>query len=340
MIPVFKPFLKRQDMQSVLSCLVTDDIGPSARTKDLVREMSHFFRVHSGAAFREYYRAVQTTCRVLEIGEGDSVVISPLAPRVYGDVLRNQGIRPLYADVDPDTACLDPRKAVELAGEQTKAVFLHYPLGFVPDITGLTELGIPIVEDVTQAVGARRDGQPVGIIGDIVLVSLEPDNIITAGGGTVLLLRNRKQSKTLRDITDEMTDDVFLSDINASLGAIQFSSLFQILETRQQIFDIYWSSIMKSRHQSLQQKDESAAVPYSFPVLLETGFGKVEHYAKKKGIEVTQAFRDTIIGADPEGEFGCPAASSLLIRCVLFPLYAGLSRDNVVLISKILATLP
>ena len=340
MIQIYKPFIKRQDMQSVLSCLVTDDIGPSQIKDDLINQFAQRFNAKCGTAVREYYRAVEIVFRSLGLKPEDMVLMSPLSPKIYGDVCRDMDLKILYADVEPDSACLSFEAAEKLTGTAISAVVVHYPLGFIPDVQAFKNLNVPVIEDISQAVGAEIEGVPAGSFGDYTIVSLEHKNIITAGGGAVVLALSKEAQKGLQPVLEEISDDMLMSDINASLAIIQLSTLNRFLETRRQIYDIYIQSLLKSHHKSLHQKDDSLNVPYTFPVLLESSLKKVQQYARKNKIETIEAFHDAVINYYSNEEIVYPNARRLLIQTLLFPLYPGLKKDDISIISKVLATLP
>ena len=340
MIQIHKPFIKRQDMQSVLNCLVTDDIGPSQLKDELISKFVQKYNAKSGTVLREYYRAVQLIFRSLNLKGGDRVVLSPLSPRIYGDVCRDMDLKLVYADVDEDTACISSGAVKSVIDENPSVLIVHYPLGFVPEIWKLKELNIPIIEDISEAVGAEYDSAPAGSFGDFTIVSLEHKNIITAGGGTVVLALSKEAQKGLQSVLPEISDDMLMSDINASLAIIQLGSLNRFLDTRRQIHELYLQSMLKSHHRTLNQKNDAVPVPFTFPALLDTGLKKIQQYAKKNKIETTEAFKDSVINYYTGDNRNYPNAGRLMIQTLNFPLYPGLRKEDIDLISKVLATLP
>jgi dTDP-4-amino-4,6-dideoxygalactose transaminase len=159
-----------------------------------------------------------------------------------------------------------------------------------------------------------------------------------------------------------------LPDMNAAMAVIQFRESARNLEKRLEIARIYTQSALRTRHHRFAQGDEGQYNNYAFPLVLETGLKDVKAYARKKDILVESAFENTLIGfalateggaalfsgsspsGDAAGEEGknsvprfqdlCPAAYSLSLRTVLFPLYPRLSSSEVERISKLIVTLP
>ena len=326
-------------MHSVLSCLVTDKIGPSALADKLTEIVSNYFKLRGGLALREYTRSIWLSINALKLKEDDEVIISPLAPLIYLEAITSQGIKPIFVDVNEKDACLDSSLVAEKMTTAVKAIFLHAPLGRIPP--DLNQFEIPIILDLSEAIGiADSRGMPIAR-GTYIIVAMEPRAIVTCGGGALILACDEPSLIRLNNAAKSLNEDSFLSDLNASLGLVQWEELPSALEIRDKIHRIFFESLRKGRHNTLSIVDESfRAVAFSFPVILSTAVREVSNYVRGKGVETRRAFLDTIIEEYPEAQDHCPKAKKLAMNTVLFPLYPTLGKKNVQLISKVLSTLP
>lgn len=330
-------------MHSVLSCLVTDVIGPAALSEDLVAVACADYAQEGGQALREYVRAAELTVAALGLEDGDKVILSPLAPMVYVRAFERFGIVPLFADVRDEDACLDPVSAGKiLETEKARAIFVHAPLGRIPDLNALREFELPLVVDVGEALGARDAEGALGSGAAYLVLPMEPEGIATSGGGTLVLAADKASLKALNEVSDALTSDTFLPDLNASLGIVQWREYPQFLESRDIIVDAFVQALMKGRHRTLAnpEGEEARSVAYSFPVVLSSPMNEVRRYARKKGIDTEPAFTGRALEAMPEAEEQCPVAKSLMMSVLLFPLYPALGKKNVQHIVKVLSTLP
>lgn len=332
-------------MHSVLSCLITDVIGPAVIAEDLAASVSGEYGFEGGIALREYVRAVGMTFEALALGEGDAVILSPLSPAVYSKAIRARNLVPVFADVNSRDACIDPESAAAAASSsrgRIRAVIVHAPLGRVPDMDSLAQIGLPLITDIGEALGARENRGCLGSGSRCLLVPMEPDGIATAGGGTLVLAGEKADLQALRRAAETLTPDAFLPDLNASLGLVQWREYPEALEARDIIHEVYHKALMNGRHRTFgsPESEESRAVPYSFPVVLASGMGEVRRYARKKGVETLPAFADRILDDYPEAAEHCPNAKSLMMSTLLFPLYPTLGKKNVQLVAKVLSTLP
>ncbi|MDC7228539.1 MAG: DegT/DnrJ/EryC1/StrS family aminotransferase [Spirochaetales bacterium] len=338
-ISVFKPSIKRREMDAVLNCMVSDRIGFGKSASQLVKDLSDFLGLKGGHAFKEYYRAIKTAVEALGLEPGDSVIVSALAPQLYIMVLKDLGLEPLIADVDPDSSLIDI-ELVESAAEDAKAIIVNYEMGFVPDIARIAETGLAVIEDISMALGASIDEQKAGSFGRFTVINMDEDGLITTGGGAAVLASSRKDVRALNAVAGNLHQSVFLPDMNASLGIVQLKNITEYLESRLEIADIFTKSLMRSRHKKLTQKGDAMNVYYSFPVVLDTGIHEVSAYARKKNILTETSFSGSIAAYSEEVQASCPNAKKLLLRCINFPLYPMLGKSNISIISRVLSSLP
>ncbi len=339
-ISVFKPSIKRREMDAVLNCMVSDRIGFGKSASQLTRDLCDYLGMKGGGlAFKEYYRALKAAVEGLELEPGDGVIISALAPNLYISVLEDAGLEPLIADVDPDSSLADI-ELIESAAADAKAIIVNYEMGFFPDMDRIAETGLAVIEDISMALGAERDERKAGTYGRFTVVNMDEDGLITTGGGAAVLASSKNDGKKLSSIAEELHHTVFLPDMNASLGIVQLKNLPEYIESRAEIADIFSKSLMRSKHRRLTQKDEASNVHYSFPVVLETGIHEVAAYAMKKNVLTEPAFSGSIAAYSEEVQTNCPNAKALLLRCVNFPLYPMLGKNNISVISRVLSSLP
>jgi perosamine synthetase len=353
-VPVFRPTVKRKDMGSVLSCIVSDRIGPGEISRDLVSRACHLLGHAGGVSLANGYLAVSAALESLGLAASDSVIVSALAPALWLRVLQDKGIAALVADVEGDSASIDSTQVTALVQKGAKAIMAPHTVGIVADIEALKTHGLPVIEDVSQALGGKVGEAPCGSAGDICLVSLDPESIITCGGGALVLGRSRQTASALKRIQEGTPLYSPLADMNAALGIAQLAALETFVTVRREVAAAYAQALLKSRHVSLVQKVEAENVLSSFPVALNDGMKDVRQYALKKNVDTLPAFAGSIAAlepslADQESPTGpaqppltahCPNARSLVLRCLLFPLYPMLGKRDVEAVCRVLSTIP
>jgi dTDP-4-amino-4,6-dideoxygalactose transaminase len=366
-IPVFRPTLRRRDFNSVLNCLVSDAIGAGPLSHELAAELARYLGVAGGLCAATYLAAIQWALDCLDLVPGDSVIVPALAPAAYASALASRGLRMMSADVDPASGILLASEVERLRPGGPKALVLCYALGFLPETDELFRLGLPVLEDISQALGASLGESRCGSLGQVCVLNLSPEGIITAGGGAGVFARDRRSLKSLRDAAERSPRDSRLPDLNAALGLAQLRAIESFLRARLAIVEPFTQAVGRSRHGTIHPQREEGFVPFSFPVLVKEGLKQVRQYALRKGVETHLAFLDSLLAVEqleavlpapaedggrqeaPAAEAGrawgapdrsTPQARDLAERCLLFPLYPTLLKRDAQLIARVLASLP
>ncbi len=339
-IPVYSSTIRRSEMDAVLTCMVEEKIGPGEMNDKLVKLASEVFQTAGALAFRSPAIALAYALKALDLEKGSAVVISALAPAWQFIELERMEYKPIIVDVASDDVLVSVESLEEAVKNGAKAIILHETLGFVPDMEKIIDLGIPVIEDISQSAGASYKEKPAGSFGVFSILGLEEKDILTAGGGAVLLAPERRNSIVLKRRYEKAPSTDILPDINASLAFIQLKQMKKNISSRQEMYESYIRTLMQSKHKTIPQNSDNANPVYSFPVILNSGLADVKKYASKKHIEIEPAFKNSVIDVFAEKQEEFINASSVLLRCVLFPLYPRLGSKNVAEITKVLATLP
>lgn len=124
----------------------------------------------------------------LGLGPGDEVIIPAHAFIAAAEAIAQTGARIVFADVDADTYTIDPESVAQSLTPRTRAIIPAHVYGQMADIRALKEITaahdheVIILEDASQAQGARRDGIRAGSAGRAACFSFAPDNNLDAYG--------------------------------------------------------------------------------------------------------------------------------------------------------------
>ncbi len=344
-IQTFSPTIRRKEMDAVLTCMVAEKVGPGDINAKLIQQIKETFGVDGAAALRSPALALKYCVKALGLSPGDGIMLSALAPEWQFAAAEELGLVPVVLDTDAESAQLTVQAVGEGIRKGGRLLLLHESMGILPDITGMLALGIPVVEDISQSAGAAFGPEDArkkaGTFGVFSILGLEETDMLTAGGGAVLMAPARREWIVLKKLTDEAPSTDILPDINCALALVQVKEMARNEALRREMQTLYAQSLMQSRHKTLIQTGSDAVnVVYSFPVVLSSGYKEVKQYAARKEIDIVPAFENSIIAAKEDELPECVNAKSLFLRCVLFPLYPRLGNSHAVKIAKVLATLP
>jgi dTDP-4-amino-4,6-dideoxygalactose transaminase len=135
--------------------------------------------------------ALLTTLGALGIGPGDEVIIPPYTFVATFNAITHSFALPVFADSDPETFQIDPKKMEAAITPNTKLLMPVHIGGSVADMDAIDAIAkarnIPIIEDACQAPLAEYRGIPVGTRGLGGCFSFQASKNINAGeGGAVI----------------------------------------------------------------------------------------------------------------------------------------------------------
>ena len=140
--------------------------------------------------------ALQVALASVGVGRDDEVICPAYDWPAAAAVVRSLAARPVFAQVDPETLTIDPVDARRRVTPKTKAIVATHLFGIPADVPAIRRyadhLGLPVVEDAAQALGAKLDGAPVGSLGAAAAFSLGPGKLVDCGEGGVATFQHRE----------------------------------------------------------------------------------------------------------------------------------------------------
>ncbi len=338
-------------MDAVLTCMVDEKIGPGELNTRLIQTVKEFFKCDGAVAFRNPAIALKYALKALDVPAGSSIMISALAPFWQAAALEDLGFVPLALDVDETTGLVTADIVSDGIKNGGRILILHETQGIMPDMNAVMQLGIPVIEDVSQSAGAvvpsvdengnPGEGRRAGSFGVFSILGLEEHDVVTAGGGAVLMAPGRREWIPLKKFTDAAPVTELLPDLNSALAWVELREFPKNEAVRREIFTLFQRACMTGRHKLFVRDTEGASTMCTFPVVLSSAYKDVKQYTDRKDIEIRPAYENSVIAVrDEQLSASCIHAKSLYLRCVLFPLYPRLTRAETAKIIKVLGTLP
>lgn len=138
--------------------------------------------------------ALQVAMMALGIGSGDEVITTPFTFVATAETIALLGAVPVYVDIDPVTYNIDPSKIEAVITKKTKAIIPVHLYGHSADMDGIMAVankhGIPVIEDMAQAMGTEYKGKKVGGIGTFGCISFFPSKNLGAFGDAGMIVTN------------------------------------------------------------------------------------------------------------------------------------------------------
>lgn len=225
------------------------------KVKRLEQLFKDFLGVPHAVAVNSATSGLHAALAAVGVKAGDEVICPPYTMSATAAAVLMQNAVPVFADIDPETFCLDPRKAEKKISPRTKAIIVVHLFGLPADMEGIMALAkkhkLFVIEDCAQSPGAEYRNQKVGTIGDIGVFSLNQHKIITTGEGGVCVTRNEKFAFRMQLVRNhgevvlaEMKDrdpredaDIIgwnyrMPEMEAGIGIAQFGRLEELTSAR------------------------------------------------------------------------------------------------------------
>ena len=174
--------------------------GHAEHGKEFCEEFAAFHDAEYAIAITNGTQAIQLCLYVLGVGPGDEVIVPPYTFVGTAQAVIAANAVPRFADIEPDTFCLDPEDVKAKINDSTAAVIPVHIGGMPCNMAALQEIcaehDLRLVEDACQAHGAEYDGTKVGAIGDMGAFSLQASKNVCAGEGGVVLTNDRALYET------------------------------------------------------------------------------------------------------------------------------------------------
>ncbi len=229
-----------------------------------------------------------TAMGAIGIQPGDEVIVSPysmsasaVAPLIYGGI-------PVFADIDAETYCMDPKSIEAKITPRTKAILVVHIFGHPADMDKIMLIAnkhnLIVVEDCAQAPLGKYKGQYVGTIGHIGVFSFNYHKHIHTGEGGVIttnndnfadrcqMIRNHAENVTapreIKDLTNLIGYNYRMTEIECAIGIEQIKKLPSLIEQRLEnvkFFNEHLSSFPAFEVQKPQPED-SIHTYYLYPV--------------------------------------------------------------------------
>ncbi|MGC2855159.1 LegC family aminotransferase [Novispirillum sp. DQ9] len=272
-IPLCEPTLAGNEWAYIKDCLDTNWVSSVGayvdRFENMVAEAAgarHAVAVVNGTA------ALHLALQVAGVGADDEVLTSTLTFIATANAIRYTGAVPVLVDAESDTWQMDMglveaflRDGCDRAadgavvnrrsGRRVSAIVPVHIHGFPVDMDRLmalaAEFGLVVVEDATEALGARFHGRALGSFGRLGCYSFNGNKQITTGGGGMIVtddpdlarrarhLSTQAKAEAQEYIHDDLGYNYRLTNIQAAMGCAQMEKLDAFTAAKRRIAATY-----------------------------------------------------------------------------------------------------
>ena len=192
------PSFTLEEAESVRNVLLSNKVN--YWTGNECREFEKEFAVWSNSkyaiALGNGTLALDSAFKALDIGDGDEVIVTARTYIASVTSIVNSGAIPIFADIDLNSQNITAKSIRSKITNRTKAIVCVHLAGWPCEMDEIMDLAnesnLFVIEDCSQAHGAKYKGKPVGSIGDVGCWSFCQDKIMTTGGEGGMVTTNDK----------------------------------------------------------------------------------------------------------------------------------------------------
>jgi len=351
-IPLARPVVGAAEEQAVAEVLRSGQLSLGPRVPAFEQAFAARLGVAHASAVSSGTAGLHLALRAVGVSDGDEVITSPFSFVASANAAIFERARPIFADIDRRTLNLDPDAAAAAVGERTRAVLPVHIFGYPADLPAFERLGLPIVEDACEALGAiHGDGTPVGGRGHPAVFGFYANKQLTTGEGGMVTTadgavkqrmdseRNQGRAPDMGWLDhDRLGFNYRLSDIASAIGLTQLERLDELLADRAAAAALYREALAGIEDLELPCEDADGASRgwFVFVVQLPHGIERDEtvralraHGVQSKpylpAIHLMTYYRETF--GHREGEF--PVCEDVAARSLALPFFPGLSEQQV-----------
>lgn len=248
MIPAAKPIIGAEERAAVDAVLASGMIAQGPQVAAFEEEFaSALVAGRTCVAVNSGTSGLHLGLLAAGIGPGDEVIVPSFTFAATANSVALTGATPVFADIEPDTFCLDPAGVEAAITDRTKGIMPVHLYGHPADMDALTALaaerGLQIFEDAAQAHGATWQATPVGAFGTFAMFSLYPTKNMTSGEGGMVAAESEEIARNLRLLRNQGMQRQYanelvgfnarMTDIHAAIGRVQLGKLGDWTRARQ-----------------------------------------------------------------------------------------------------------
>lgn len=362
MLPYGRQSISEEDIEAVVAILRGDWLTTGPTVTAFEEAVGQVAGGHRAVSCTSGTAALHMAYAAAGVRSGDEVVTTPMTFVATASGASILGAKILFADVEEDTALIDPRAVDALVTDRTKVIAAVDYAGHPADYDALQavadRVGALTLDDAAHSIGGSYRGRPVGDLADLTTFSFFPTKNLTTAEGGALVARDPALAQRahefhfiglVRDpsrfhLTDEgpwhqevheLGLNYRLTDVACALGLSQLARLEAFKTRRTGITARYNAALTDVPGLRIPvQRDDVDPVWHLYPVrVLDGRRREVFEKMRERGIGV-QVNYIPVYWHPVYAELGyqrgmCPNAEAFYAEELSLPLYPDLTDGDV-----------
>jgi len=201
-VEFYKHNIGEEEKKKVLECLDGIFLTTGSYVAEFEERFASYLNLKYSVGLSSCTAALHLSLLALGIGRGDEVITTPMTFIATATAIMHTGAKPVFVDVEADTALIDPDRLESAVTDRTKAIIPVHLYGQMCDMRRIRAIAdkynLKIVEDAAHCIEGKRDGVGPGQLGDISCFSFYATKNITSGEGGAIASNNAELAEKVR----------------------------------------------------------------------------------------------------------------------------------------------
>lgn len=190
------PIVTREDERAVVEVLRAGSMSATDITRKFEEEFAAYLGTRYSLGHCNGTMALLVAMWAAGLGRGDELICPSITYWASALQAFSLGATVAFADIDPQTLCIDPNDIERHIGPKTKAIMVVHYCGHPADMDAIMTIArrhnLKVIEDVSHAHGALYKGRMTGTLGDVSAMSMMAGKSLAVGEAGMLATDNRE----------------------------------------------------------------------------------------------------------------------------------------------------
>jgi dTDP-4-amino-4,6-dideoxygalactose transaminase len=350
-IPVVKPYLpSREKLDKYLDGIyerawLTNN-GPLAQ--ELTARLEEYLGVENLLLVANGTLALQVAYRALgasghEHGEQQEAITTPFTFIATASSLKWDGVQPVFADIDPNTWCINPENIEQAITSNTRAIVPVHVFGNACDVEAIDEIacrhGLKVIYDASHAFAVQYKGESLLKHGDAATLSFHATKLFHTGEGGAIIFKRKEDLERAKQMISfgitgpesigEIGINAKMNELQAAMGLCVLDEMEENLTARADVWQRYQEALGNAVQ--LQAKGHALSYNYAyFPVVFNSEEQAVRVVAalKDNGVLARRYFYPSLESVERlEAKVNQPVSKDIASRILCLPIYSSMPTE-------------
>lgn len=345
-MPEIEEYVK--EIKTIFETKWLTNMGP--KHNELQSKLEEYLEIEHMNLFTNGHMALYSAIKALKL-EGE-VITTPFTFVSTTHAITQNGLTPVFCDIEPETYTMDVSKIENLITDKTCAIVPVHVYGNICNVEEIEKIAkkynLKVIYDAAHAFGAKYKEEGIGNFGDMSMFSFHATKVFNTIEGGGIAYKDDKLERELNllknfgitgpETTEEVGMNAKMNEFQAAMGLCNLRHIDEEIAKRKKVVEEYRKRLSNVKGIKLSKIQKNVQSNYAyFPVVFEEEFGKTRDeimeelaknniFTRKYFYPLTTDFECYNAQYDSTAT---PMAKYISDRVLTLPLFADLSLESV-----------